>query len=59
MAKAESIRWFHYVRHHDVEAFKAHGWKPTKALEGTGHGEWSQLMEHECQSLEAPSTPSK
>lgn len=34
-----------YVRIHETDDFCRCGWVPTSALEGTGHGRWSVLME--------------
>jgi len=36
---------FKYVRNYDAERWIALGWKDTGALNGTHHGEWSQLMQ--------------
>jgi hypothetical protein len=35
---------FRYVRHAEVPRFKAEGWEPLPALDGTHHGECSVLM---------------
>lgn len=41
----QSFKYLQYVRHHDVEAFKAKGWVVSDDLSGTHHGYYSQLME--------------
>lgn len=40
---------YRFVRHEDAEAFICLGWLPHPALEGTGHGFYSVLMEWCCQ----------
>lgn len=35
---------YHFVRHHEVEAFERLGWQRHDALDGTHHGVWSCLM---------------
>ena len=35
---------FRYVPHADIPKFKAEGWEFLPALDGTHHGEYSELM---------------
>jgi hypothetical protein len=44
MQTSES-KTFAFVKHHQVEEYKAKGWKPHDSLNGTGHGQYSTLME--------------
>ena len=39
-----TISWFKYVRHYDVPRWAALGWEATGGLQGTGHGDYSELM---------------
>jgi hypothetical protein len=50
-------RIFRYVRHPDVPTYQALGWHLVPALEGTPHGEWSQLMEYRGPDREHPMSP--
>ena len=36
---------FHFVRHHEVQAYERLGWQRHGSLDGTHHGCWSSLME--------------
>jgi hypothetical protein len=36
---------FHYVRHHEVEAYQKLGWVRHESLDATHHSQWSSLME--------------
>ena len=51
-------RIFRYVRHHEVTVYQAMGWRVIPAaLDGTRHGEWSQLMEYIGPDREHPMSP--
>lgn len=39
-----TVTWFHFVRLHDVPRWRELGWEETGDLQGTGHGDYSELM---------------
>lgn len=39
---------FHFVRKTEAEDWLRLGWLPLNCLEGTGHGDWSILMQWLC-----------
>lgn len=42
-----NYKYIKYVRHHEVEAFKAKGWVVSNDLGGTHHGNYACLMSFE------------